>query len=79
LPYWKVHLRLRLVADLLQNRNAAANAIAARSWHCVHFTGEAALSRSERPFDLLQTLRRHRHPVSGRKLAIQLGISIRPR
>jgi len=69
--------RLRLVADLLPNRNVAANAIAARSWHCVDFTGEAAVSRSERLFDLLQTLRRHRHPVSGRKLATELGVSIR--
>jgi len=35
------------------------------------------LSRSERLFDLLQILRRHRHPVSGKALAAELGISIR--
>jgi predicted DNA-binding transcriptional regulator YafY len=35
------------------------------------------LSRSERLLDLLQVLRRHRRPVSGRVLADELGISIR--
>lgn len=35
------------------------------------------MSRSERLLDLIQTLRRHRQPVSGRVLAEQLGISIR--
>ncbi|HXP95309.1 MAG TPA: YafY family protein [Telmatospirillum sp.] len=35
------------------------------------------MSRSERLFDLLQTLRRHRLPVSGRVLAADLGVSIR--
>jgi len=35
------------------------------------------VSRSERLLDLLQTLRRHRQPVSGRNLAEELGISIR--
>ena len=35
------------------------------------------MSRSERLLDLLQTLRRHRRPVSGRALAAELSISIR--
>ncbi|CEJ11823.1 Bifunctional ligase/repressor BirA [bacterium YEK0313] len=35
------------------------------------------MSRSERLLDLLQALRRHRRPVSGRALAAELGISIR--
>jgi predicted DNA-binding transcriptional regulator YafY len=35
------------------------------------------MSRSERLLDLLQTLRRHRQPVSGETLARALGISIR--
>lgn len=35
------------------------------------------MSRSERLLDLLQTLRRHRQPVSGETLARELGISIR--
>jgi len=35
------------------------------------------MSRSERLLDLVQTLRRHRRPVSGRTLADELGISIR--
>lgn len=35
------------------------------------------MSRSERLLDLVQTLRRHRLPVSGRTLAGELGISIR--
>ncbi|MDB6062036.1 MAG: putative transcriptional regulator [Verrucomicrobiaceae bacterium] len=35
------------------------------------------MSRSERLFELLQTLRRHRLPVSGKTLAQELGISIR--
>lgn len=35
------------------------------------------MSRSERLFELLQTLRRHRRPVSGRTLAAELGISLR--
>lgn len=35
------------------------------------------MSRSERLFDLLQALRRHRRPVSGRALAAELGVSIR--
>jgi predicted DNA-binding transcriptional regulator YafY len=35
------------------------------------------MSRSERLFDLLQTLRRHRRPVSGQALAAELGVSIR--
>ncbi len=35
------------------------------------------MSRSERLFDLLDTLRRHRRPVSGRVLADETGVSIR--
>jgi len=35
------------------------------------------MSRSERLLDLLQALRRHRRPVSGRQLAGELGISLR--
>ncbi|MFD2054493.1 helix-turn-helix transcriptional regulator [Mesorhizobium calcicola] len=35
------------------------------------------MSRSERLLDLIQTLRRHRRPVSGQALAAELGISIR--
>lgn len=35
------------------------------------------MSRSERLFDLLQALRRHRRPVSGRILAEETGVSIR--
>lgn len=36
-----------------------------------------AMSRSERLFNLLQTLRRHRAPVSGKALAAELGVSMR--
>jgi predicted DNA-binding transcriptional regulator YafY len=35
------------------------------------------VSRAQRLFDLLQLLRRHRHPVSGAALADELGISLR--
>jgi predicted DNA-binding transcriptional regulator YafY len=35
------------------------------------------MSRSERLFSLLQTLRRHRRPVTGQALARELGVSIR--
>lgn len=35
------------------------------------------MSRSERLLDLVQTLRRHRRPVSGRALAAELGVSLR--
>jgi len=35
------------------------------------------MSRSERLFALLQALRRHRRPVSGRVLAAEIGVSIR--
>jgi predicted DNA-binding transcriptional regulator YafY len=35
------------------------------------------MSRSERLLQLLQVLRRHRHPVSGQALAIETGVSIR--
>ncbi|MGQ3213262.1 MAG: helix-turn-helix transcriptional regulator [Shinella sp.] len=35
------------------------------------------MSRSQRLFDLLQALRRHRRPVSGRVLAEETGVSLR--
>ena len=35
------------------------------------------MSRSERLLDLLNVLRRHRRPVSGRALAEEMGISLR--
>jgi predicted DNA-binding transcriptional regulator YafY len=35
------------------------------------------MSRTHRLFDLLQILRRHRHPVSGAELAREAGISLR--
>ncbi|KTC78012.1 helix-turn-helix transcriptional regulator [Legionella brunensis] len=35
------------------------------------------MSRSERLFELIQILRRHRYPISGAKLAAELGISLR--
>lgn len=35
------------------------------------------MSRAERLLDLLQVLRRHRHPVSGRLLAQETGVSLR--
>ncbi|WP_292389440.1 HTH domain-containing protein, partial [Mesorhizobium sp.] len=35
------------------------------------------MSRSERLLDLIQILRRHRRPVSGRTLAEEMGVSIR--
>lgn len=35
------------------------------------------MSRSERLLDLLQLLRRHRHPVTGADIAAEMGISIR--
>ena len=35
------------------------------------------MSRTERLLDLIQTLRRHRRPVSGAKLAAELGVSLR--
>lgn len=38
---------------------------------------EPALSRAERLLELLQVLRRHRQPVSGRILASELSISLR--
>ncbi len=37
----------------------------------------AAMSRTHRLFDLLQTLRRHRQPVSGAALAREAGVSLR--
>jgi predicted DNA-binding transcriptional regulator YafY len=35
------------------------------------------LSRAERLLDLLQLLRRHRHPVTGARIAAELGVSLR--
>ena len=35
------------------------------------------MARSQRLLDLIQVLRRHRRPVSGRELAVELGISLR--
>jgi predicted DNA-binding transcriptional regulator YafY len=35
------------------------------------------MSRSERLLDLIQTLRRHRNPVSGQRLAEESGVSLR--
>lgn len=35
------------------------------------------MSRSERLFDLIQALRRHRRPVAGKALADELGVSLR--
>ncbi|TIS01842.1 MAG: HTH domain-containing protein, partial [Mesorhizobium sp.] len=35
------------------------------------------MSRSERLLDLIQILRRHRRPVSGRALAEEMAVSIR--
>ena len=35
------------------------------------------MSRTERLLELLQTLRRHRLPVSGQRLAAEMGISLR--
>ena len=35
------------------------------------------MSRTARLFDLMQLLRRHRHPVSGMAIAAELGISLR--
>jgi predicted DNA-binding transcriptional regulator YafY len=35
------------------------------------------MSRTERLFDLIQLLRRHRHPVSGARLADELSVSLR--
>ncbi|PWC32230.1 YafY family protein [Azospirillum sp. TSO35-2] len=35
------------------------------------------MSRAERLLDLMQVLRRHRQPVSGRALAAELGVSLR--
>jgi len=35
------------------------------------------LSRTQRLFDLIQLLRKHRYPISGRQLAEELGVSLR--
>src|SRR6478735_3759256 len=35
------------------------------------------MARAERLLDLIQVLRRHRHPVSGQTLADELGVSLR--
>ena len=48
------------------------------SWqYCVIPPHRLSMSRAERLLDLLQTLRRHRLPVSGHRLASELGISLR--
>jgi predicted DNA-binding transcriptional regulator YafY len=38
---------------------------------------ESAMSRAQRLLDLIQTLRRHRHPAAANKLAEELGVSLR--
>lgn len=35
------------------------------------------MSRTQRLFDLIQILRRYRYPISGNKLALELGVSLR--
>jgi len=35
------------------------------------------MSRSERLFDLLHVMRRHRRPVTGKILAEEVGVSVR--
>jgi predicted DNA-binding transcriptional regulator YafY len=35
------------------------------------------LSRTQRLFDLIQILRKHRYPVTGKQLALELGVSLR--
>lgn len=42
-----------------------------------YYLETSTLSRTQRLFDLIQTLRRYRHPVSGKKLADELRISLR--
>lgn len=39
--------------------------------------GEVSVSRAQRLLDLIQILRRHRHPVNGQALAGELGVSLR--
>ena len=47
-------------------------------WTSPEETGKSpVMSRSERLLDLIQILRRHRRPVSGRTLAGEMGVSIR--
>jgi predicted DNA-binding transcriptional regulator YafY len=43
----------------------------------MHRQGSPTVSRAERLLDLIQVLRRHRHPVSGQTLADELGVSLR--
>src|SRR5215813_14184768 len=38
---------------------------------------ETRMARAERLLELIQVLRRHRHPVSGQALADELGVSLR--
>ena len=47
------------------------------SWQYCVIPHRLSMSRAERLLDLLQTLRRHRLPVSGHRLASELGISLR--
>lgn len=35
------------------------------------------MSKTQRLFDLIQILRKHRYPVSGKQLAEELGVSLR--
>src|ERR1700751_3862687 len=37
---------------------------------------ESAMSRAQRLLDLIQTLRRHRHPAAANKVAEELGVSL---
>src|SRR5437867_10940435 len=51
---------------------------ATMQWTSPEETGKSPVrSRSERLLDLIQILRRHRRPVSGRTLAGEMGVSIR--
>src|SRR5499433_1704791 len=43
----------------------------------MNFEGPSPMSRAQRLLDLIQLLRRHRFPVSGARLARELGVSLR--
>jgi len=58
-------------------RTHAARTPHARRTHNGRHTTRAAMSRTTRLFDLIQLLRRHRHPVSGQAMAAELGVSLR--
>jgi predicted DNA-binding transcriptional regulator YafY len=53
--------------------------VTAKMWQHGSFDpkGDHPVSRSERLLSLIQALRRHRQPVSGRRLAEELGVSLR--